>query len=84
MKEITLTKFHDILYKFFSIICCGGLFFLSMDLLLLSSRHSLYFVQIPMQGWYNVIPLSLDCIMIIFGFLLAKHHKKHSMEAKWR
>lgn len=84
MKEITMQKFHDILYKFFSVICCGGLFFLSMDLLLLSSRHSLYFVQIPMQGWYNVIPLSLDGLMITLGYLLARHHKKHSVEAKWR
>lgn len=83
MKEITISRFHDILYKFFALICYGGLFFLSMDLLLLSSRHSLYFVQIPMQGIYNVIPLSLDGLMITLGFLLAKHHKKYSMEAKW-
>ena len=84
MTQIPITRYHDILYKFFAVICCGGLFFLSMDLLLLSSKHSLYFVQIPMQGIYNVIPLSLDALMITLGYLLAKHHKKYSMEAKWR
>lgn len=84
MKEITLFKFHDIFYKFFAILCCGGLFFLSMDLLLLSSRHTLYFMQIPMNGIYNVIPLSLDGLMIILGFFLAKYHKKYAVRAKWR
>lgn len=79
-----MSRFHDILYKFFAIICCGGLFFLSMDLLLLSSKHSLFFMQIPMTGIYNILPLSLDMMMIIFGFILARHHKKYSMGAKWR
>lgn len=84
MNKITLSRFHDILYKFFALVCCGGLFFLSFDLLLLLSRHSLFFLQIPMQGIYNVIPLSLDGLMITLGYLLARHHKKYSMEAKWR
>lgn len=83
MKEITLFKFHDILYKFFAVLCCLGLFMLAMDLLALANRNPIFLAGQAMTGSYIIIPLLIDSIMIILAYKMAITHLGQAKKAKW-
>lgn len=84
MNEITLARFHDILYKFFALITCFGLGMLSLDMITLLSGHNLYMFRYELFGWGNLIGLAPVIAMIVFGWHMANSHKKKAKEAKWR
>ena len=84
MKEITLSKFHDILYKFFAVLTCLGFFMLAMDLITVLNKRNLFMFQQELKGWDNLIGFIPVLFMIVFSWWIAVKHKKQSNEAKWR
>ena len=84
MKEITLNRFHDILYKFFAGLVCFGFFMLAMDLITLLNRRNLYMFQNELHGWDNLLGILPVLLLIGFAWWLADTHKKQSMAVKWR
>lgn len=84
MKEMTLYRFHDILYKFFISLTLFGVGMLAMDVIMLANRKPLYMFGQPMSGWDNLIPLVPVLLLILGCYWMSQNHKKQSMGAKWR
>lgn len=84
MKEITITRFHDILYKFFAVLSCLGAFILSMDIIAIIHHYPLYLVGRPVSGYYIIIPIALDMLMIILCYRMARLHFAQWRKTKWR
>lgn len=84
MKEITLQRFHDILYKFFAVLTCLGFFMLAMDIITLLNHRGLFMFNQEMRGWQNLLALIPVLVMIVLCWYMAIIHRKNSKNATWR
>lgn len=84
MKEITISRFHGILYRFFAILVCFGGLMIAMDVMLLTNHHNLFLFGHEMKGWDNLLAFTPELGLIIFGWFMAQKQKKLSEATKWR
>ncbi len=84
MKEITLTKYHSILYKFFAVLCCFGVFMGAMDIISILKGYPLFLFKIPFVGLSGIIPLIPVMLIIILSYKMAVFYKKMGEREQWR
>lgn len=84
MKEITIRRFHDILYKFFMSLTLLGFGMLAMDIITLLNRRGLFWFGSEMKGWDNLIAIGPVLVMIVLCWKLAISYRKQWEAMKWR
>ena len=84
MTQIPITKYHSILYKFFAILCCFGVFMLAMDIISILHGMPLFLFKIPFVGLARIIPLIPVMLIIGLSYKMAIFYKKMGEQSKWR
>jgi hypothetical protein len=82
MTQIPITKYHSILYKFFAILTCFGLFMGAMDILAIIHGIPLFLFKIPFTGISMIVPLIPVLLTILLSGYMAKYYRK--MGQRWR
>ena len=84
MTQIPITKYHDILYKFFAVLCCFGVFMGVMDIISIIHGLPLFLFNIPFVGISGIIPLIPVMLIIILSYKMAMFYKKMGEREQWR
>lgn len=84
MSDIRPHTFHHVLYLFYSVMTCFGLFIGVMQAILILNKFDNDFMGIHIPYQYSFVLIIIAGVCSYFAYRISKQHRKLYEETKWR